>query len=309
MLIDETHKKWRNFSLVFLLVATAFYCWYPMRPPQGRSGGSAVGIAFGIIGSAFMAFAGLLGARKKFPVWRLGPAQTWMRGHLWLGLLSLPLILFHGAFRFGGTLTTVLMVLLVIVIVSGVFGAVLQHYMPRMMTREVPLETIFEQIDSVRAQLLEEADKSVAAVCGPLGVMAVGSRKLPAGGYSERGGATPAAAAAATPALALTEEESAPLRSFYLRQMRPHLEKPGTGGHPLADPGKASGIFEELRKRVPPMVRETVEDLEDICEEERQLRRQARLHHWLHGWLLLHIPVSLALLVLGAVHAYKALRF
>ncbi len=91
--------------------------------------------------------------------------------------------------------------------------------------------------------------------------------------------------------------------------MRPHLEKPGTGGHPLADPGKASGIFEELRKRVPPMVRETVEDLEDICEEERQLSRQARLHHWLHGWLLLHIPVSLALLVLGAVHAYKALRF
>src|SRR2546426_12335413 len=73
-----------------------------MRPPQGRSGGSVVGIAFGIIGSAFMAFAGLLGARKKFPVWRLGPAQTWMRGHLWLGVLSLPLILFHGAVRFGG---------------------------------------------------------------------------------------------------------------------------------------------------------------------------------------------------------------
>lgn len=309
MLIDKTHKKWRDFSLVFLLVAIAFYWWYPMRPPQGRSGGSAVGLAFGIVGSAFMAFAGLLGARKKVPVWRLGPAQTWMRGHLWLGLLSLPLILFHGVFHFGGTLTTVLMVLLITVIVSGVFGAVLQHYMPRMMTREVPLETIFEQIDSVRAQLLEEADKSIAAVCGPLGVMAVGSREFPAGGYSERIGAAPVAATAAAPAPTLSEEESAPLRSFYLRQLRPYLEKPGTGGHPLADPGKARGIFEELRKCVPPVVHETVTDLEGICEEERQLRRQVRLHHWLHGWLLLHIPVSLALLLLGAVHAYKALRF
>src|SRR2546426_7467478 len=105
-----------------------------MRPPQGRSGGSVVGIAFGIIGSAFMAFAGLLGARKKFPVWRLGPAQTWMRGHLWLGLLSLPLIVFHGAFRFGGSLSPALMGLLVIVIWSGVFRAGLPHYMPRMVT-------------------------------------------------------------------------------------------------------------------------------------------------------------------------------
>src|SRR2546426_7221312 len=105
VLIDETHKKWRNFSLVFLLVATAFYCWYPMRPPQGRNGGSAVGIAFGIIGSAFMVFAGLLGARKKFPVWRLGPAQTWMRGHLWVGPLRLPFIPFPRAIRFRGALT------------------------------------------------------------------------------------------------------------------------------------------------------------------------------------------------------------
>jgi hypothetical protein len=29
----------------------------------------------------------------------------------------------------------------------------------------------------------------------------------------------------------------------------------------------------------------------------------------LHGWLLLHIPFSLALIVLGAVHAVMALRW
>src|SRR5467141_1447223 len=220
MRIDKSQRGWAIASLIILAGSTTAYVFCAHESPRGATGGSPLGLLFGSVGFGFMIFATLLGARKRVPVWRIGRAQAWMRGHLWLGLLSLPLILFHGAFRFGGTLTTVLMVLLVIVIVSGVFGAVLQHYMPRMMTREVPLETIFEQIDSVRAQLLEEADKSVAAVCGPLGVMAVGSRKLPAGGYSERGGATPAAAAAATPALALTEEESAPLRSFYLRQMR-----------------------------------------------------------------------------------------
>jgi len=30
---------------------------------------------------------------------------------------------------------------------------------------------------------------------------------------------------------------------------------------------------------------------------------QERMHHWLHGWLLVHIPLSLALILLGAVHA------
>jgi hypothetical protein len=52
-----------------------------------------------------------------------------------------------------------------------------------------------------------------------------------------------------------------------------------------------------------------VADLEDICDEARQLLRQERLHHWMHGWLLLHIPLSLALILLGAVHAVMALRW
>src|SRR3989441_13106650 len=101
-----------------------------------------------------MVFAGLLSVRKKFRIWRVGRAQTWMRGHLWLGLLSLPLILFHGAFRFGGNLTTVLMVLLVLVIVSGGFGEGLPHLMPRMETHEGAAETNIHQIDSGRVALL-----------------------------------------------------------------------------------------------------------------------------------------------------------
>ena len=90
-----------------------------------------------------------------------------MRGHLWLGLLSLPLICFHAGFRFGGLLTTVLMILLIVVVASGIFGAALQHYMPSIVTERVPMETIFEQIGNIRAQLIAEADEMVDAMCGP----------------------------------------------------------------------------------------------------------------------------------------------
>jgi len=50
-------------------------------------------------------------------------------------------------------------------------------------------------------------------------------------------------------------------------------------------------------------------DLEEICEERRQLLAQRRMHLWLHGWLLVHVPLSFALLVLTAVHAVLSLRY
>ena len=56
------------------------------------------------------------------------------------------------------------MLLMLIVIVSGIFGAALQHYLPRMMTAQVPMETIYEEIPHVRAQLFEEADQLGKAV-------------------------------------------------------------------------------------------------------------------------------------------------
>src|ERR1700742_4620442 len=71
--------------------------------------------------------------RNRVPTWRLGRAKSWMRGHLWLGLLALPMILFHGGFHFGGTLTRVLMWLLIITVASGVDGALLQDSIPKKM--------------------------------------------------------------------------------------------------------------------------------------------------------------------------------
>jgi hypothetical protein len=50
-------------------------------------------------------------------------------------------------------------------------------------------------------------------------------------------------------------------------------------------------------------------DLQEICDERRQLIVQRKLHYWLHGWLLLHVPLSFAFLVLTAVHAVLSLRY
>ena len=282
MRIDKTHRPWMIATLALFAFSLAIYILYAVRAPGGPRGGSALGLTFGIAGYALMLYAGLLGARKKVPVWRIGRAQTWMRGHIWLGLLSLPLILFHGGFAFRGPLTAVLMWLFFIVIVSGVLGALLQHYIPRMMTSRVPMETIYEEIPHVRAQLCEEADQLVATVYGAEDVSTLAD---------------------------IEQEDRARFREIYLGKVRPFLADPDAMQLELADPRRSAEIFESLRRITVASVHPVLNDLENICEEEYQLSRQVRIYRWLHAWLLVHVPLSIALLALGAVHAVMALRY
>lgn len=251
-------------ATVFVAMTIA-YIVYALNTPGGPRGGTAIGLAFGVAGYAVMLFEGLLGARKKVPIWRVGRAQTWMRGHLWLGILTLPLIFFHAGFAFRGPLTAVLMALLVVVVASGVLGAILQHYLPRSITARVPMETIYEEIPHVRAQLRDEAEQLVTTL-----------------------------------AVEAEHDDKVRFHEAYAHSIRPFLDAPETA---------ASPVFESLRRTTPMAFHPTLEDLENICEEERQLNRQRRLYHWLHAWLLVHVPLSVALLLLGGIHAVMALRY
>jgi len=316
VLLDQSHRRWRIIFGAILLMASAAYVPYSRLSPLGPKGGSLPGLIYGIAGIALMLFAALLGLRKRFPVWRIGRAQTWMRGHLWLGLLSVPLVFFHAGFSMGGTLSSVLMVLLVIVAVSGIFGAALQHFMPRMMTQQVQMETIFEQIDSVRQQLSKEAE---------LLINTPASRPENAPLQMEKSGDAMAdlmAMAAKMEAMGVTPNQAATvllvqtappvtdsLRTFYELEVKPFLAGPRDTKHLLSVPAQARNRFQQLRTMAPPELQETVKDLESICEEARQLERQEKLHHLLHGWLLIHIPLSYALLLLSAVHAVMAFRY
>jgi hypothetical protein len=306
MLIDRTHRKWLIGSAAGLALATAVYVPYSVHAPQGPRGGSTLGLIYGIIGFLFMLFAGLLGLRKKFPVWRVGRAQSWMRGHLWLGLLSFPLIVFHSGFHFGGTLTRMSMWIFMFVWISGILGAALQHFMPRFQTAQLPMETIYEQIDHVRGQLAEEAAELVEETCSALeGEVSRASERQRAMSASAgtQGGLTVASG------LQANQQVSAQLRQFLKNEMRPYLERAGAHDRTLDKQMQAQKIFQQFRVLLPPELHSNLDDLENICEEKRQLDKQSRLHKILHGWLLVHIPLSYALLLLGTVHAVVALKF
>jgi hypothetical protein len=175
-IFNRAHVPWFVFVLLSTVAAVVLYVanFHPQRmpaaihlpayliqtPSEHRSvGGTPLGLIFGAISFAIFIFATLLGARKKVVLWRLGTLQRWMRAHIWLTLLTVPLVLLHSGFRLGGPMTTLLMALYAIVMVSGIYGLILQHQMPHLMMERLPAETVFEQIPHIRSQLYAAAEK------------------------------------------------------------------------------------------------------------------------------------------------------
>jgi len=317
LLLDRTHRPWAIATTGLFLASWGAYALYARLAVNGPRGGSWPGLAFGIAGTGLMVFAMLLVARKKARARRWGRAETWLRAHIWLGLLAYPLILFHAGMQLGGPLTTALMVIFTLVVATGAWGLGIQNFLPRVMTGEVSFETIYEQIDDILVKLAAEADEAVVAVAGPLAPEAPEPALVGAEAKAE--GAAPAGAdakgaAAAKPKAARRGKAAQPLeggadlKEFYLRVAQPYL----TGkARPAAfdKTTERSALFEQVRVSLPAPLHKSVTQLEEICEERRQLLTQKRLHHWLHGWLYLHVPLSWALVALTAVHAVQSLKY
>jgi hypothetical protein len=291
VLVDSKHKPWAAAALAVLAVGGGFYAVVFGAGSEGPIAATLPGLALGLLSFGFMAAAGLLGLRRRLPTWRVGRAAVWMKVHLWIGFAALPFAFLHSGFEFGGTLTTALMVLLIAVTASGLFLLALQHILPRMLMIQVPLETIYDQIEHVSEQLLHEADERVSAVSGPLGVEPPATVGEPAHKPKVQ-----------------PHEASPVLKDFYLGKVRGYLAG-RTAVEAFSSPARTALLFGQVRPSLPPALHEALDDLERICEERRQLDVQSRLQAWLHGWLLLHVPLSYALLLLSAVHAIQALRF
>jgi Na+-transporting methylmalonyl-CoA/oxaloacetate decarboxylase gamma subunit len=301
MRIDASHRSWALASFTVLAIAGLAYVAYALIYPGGPNGNSLPGLIYGIVGYLMMLYAGLMGARKKVPLWRIGRAKIWMRGHLWIGALSLPMILFHSGFTARGPLTIVLTVLLFLVVLSGLTGALIQHFVPRRMTSMVQFETIYEQIPHVREQLRAQASGIVEYLCTDPKSVSTSASVLETG-------RVPMAVAEEDPRVDLSDKYRDHLRQVYNTGILPFLRDPEADS-PLTDRTKAATFFEALRKQSPNSIRRTLGDLEAICEEQRQLSTQRRMYVWLHGWLLVHVPLSITLLVLGGIHGLIAVRY
>jgi hypothetical protein len=328
-----------------LLYVSAFH---PQRLPVGARfpqlsgdtpgyvnvGGTPLGLIFGSISFGIFIFAGLLGLRKKIPLWRVGTVQRWLRAHIWLTLLTIPLVILHTGFRLGGPMTTLLVTLYVIVMVSGIYGLTLQHYLPRLMNERLSTETVSEQIPFIRTQLCEAAEMmrarfapiEAAKTTSPR-VAPVGDRKstpaplvtsaagqaisAPANRTTHFGSTTRIASVAnAVEAAPLEPGDSASeavLFDFIDRQVLPYLRAGDSNRRRLGNPRYSDDIFRMIKLRVAAEYAPYIEEIQAWCDQRRMLDVQTRLQHWLHGWLFIHVPLSYLLIFMTAWHAFVTL--
>jgi hypothetical protein len=305
MIIDRQARPWAVATAAALVVSAALYAWYHAKVgTAGVSGGTGPGLAFGIAGSAAMLVALLLGLRKRYRTARVGRVFVWMQAHVWLGLLSFPLILFHAGFKphlWGGPLTQVTMWGFVAVFLSGVAGLILQQFIPTLILTRVPSETVYEQHRRVLRRLRIEAHRLVHSASSRV------DERDTFQVLQQIAAADSTASVAMSPAV--DEEAGRRLSRFYEAHVRPYMATRIRSNLALAKERSAGYVFEELQTMVPPAWRPLVDDLREIVEERRQMLRHRRLHQVLHGWLLVHVPLSYGVAVLAAAHAVSALRY
>ena len=350
------HIPWLLFVLAASAAATVLYLgqFHPERiPPNLRFfgdappdhdtiGGTQLGLSLGAISFAIFIFAALLGMRKKLPTWRMGHVQTWLRAHIWLTLLTIPLILLHSGFQLGGPMTTLLMALYAVVMVSGIYGLILQNRMPSLMKEQLPAEIVFEQIPLIRAQLCADAERLLKTYTSEATASDVSARSTPTvlaaaalpnvashavektptaeekpiGGQTHQG--TPLHPETIAPAEVPAAEVAGPtgdpvsealLADFLRKQVLPYLRARRGEKYRLGHPRESVRTFRFLSPRVAAPYRPRVVEMQGWCDERRLLDAQTRMQHWLHGWLLLHVPLSFLLILLTAWHAYVTLFY
>lgn len=324
MIINRQQWGWGVFVIAATVVAALLYVaeFHPERLPlriqlpaslhrdvreTGRSvAGTPLGLIYGGISAAIFVFAALLGLRRKRPTLKVGRLQTWLKGHIWLTLLTVPLILLHAGFSSGSPMTRWLLIVYAIVMLSGVYGLALQHFLPRLMKERVPLETIYEQIPHILNQFREAAQelrKSLEPAPVPVAATAVAISTTPIA----------AAATIAEPPTSTAEMAPDPsaqtLKQFLDEAALPYLAAHRGDKLLLGAQRVSDDQFRLLKISVGTDWQSKVDQLQAWCDERRQLDLQTKLQHWLHGWLLVHVPFSVLLLIFTAWHAIAALFF
>ena len=313
------HLRWFLAASVATGGAIAWYVFETLGTTRWPGGSSLVGLTYGIIAAVIIVFECLLGLRRtrffRTSRW-LGSAKFWMKAHIWLGLLAVPLVVMHSGCQWGGWLSTFVAGAFALVTGSGIFGWYMQNLIPRWLIEAVPEETIHSQIDAVAIQLCADARRVVG-----LHVPLVESHERSVHVSRSAGNLVTAGAPRRVgtmvervprPKQESPQELAIPqlLRDAVENEIEPYLLTGKSPDRGLHTTHRGVWYFEELRRRINDRELQTVvSTLEQLCERRRQMNTQQVLHFWLHGWLSIHLPLAMLLLILLAAHIWFALRY
>jgi hypothetical protein len=275
--------RWRRRGLVAGVALTASYVAYGARGfPHG---GTPIGIAYGVAGTLAILALLYFGVRKRSYRSTWGTLESWLQAHIYLGLLTAVVILFHTGFRFRDQVAVAAFATLLAVVASGLLGTFFYASVPR-------------RLSAVESEL------TPAELAAQLGQLAEAMVRL---------------AASRSQAFRLVCQgllaESAPRRLAGWRVMlgRPGAVRlaagPAGGGSTSGAAGGGAGQAAPWAAHLPRVPAGEQEELRQLLVLSRQRREllerlivQQRYRNLMSAWLYLHVPLSIALVVLVAAH-------
>ena len=224
--------------------------------------------ASGWILLAVMLFLASYNLRKKLTYPPLLSSATWLRLHVWVGLLSVVLFLWHVGWGMpNGLFEGALAGVYVGVAASGLGGLALSRLIPSRLTVRGE-EVLFERIPLYRRQLRERAE-----------VVIVESA-------SESGTTT--------------------LSEFYARRLADFFYGPRHAWRHVVQSTRVmtemSNELRSLERYLNDREREALRELTELVEAKDGLDYHHTMQGVLKGWLFVHIPLTYLLLVLTAAH-------
>ena len=172
--LRHANFRWLKIATILCLVAIASYLLIDVTPRH--NGGSWYGYTMGTIGAVLILWLTLLGLRKRAMTRGRWSLKAWTSAHVYLGLSLIVIGTLHTGFQLGWNVHTLAYALMMLVILSGIYGITVYAALPQGLSDARSEMTGPQMIDAVNsldkqiqsaAQPLSDADSEV--VLGSLG--------------------------------------------------------------------------------------------------------------------------------------------
>ncbi|QFT78673.1 hypothetical protein [Erythrobacter sp. THAF29] len=158
------HRNWRwlKIALALSLVAGLGYALIDQEPRP--NGGSWYGYTLGTIGLALIVWLSLLGIRKRKITTGHWSLKAWTSAHVWLGLSLIVIGTLHTGFQVGWNVHTLAYALMLLVILSGIYGVWAYATLPAELSANRKEMTRGDMIEALKA-----IDRQLETAAQPLG--------------------------------------------------------------------------------------------------------------------------------------------
>jgi hypothetical protein len=158
------HKRFRWLKIALLLSFLALLGYALIDVQPRHNGGSWYGYTLGTIGVLLILWLTMLGLRKRAMTRGRWSLKAWTSAHVYLGLSLIVVATLHTGFQLGWNVHTLAYALMMLVILSGLYGIVAYSILPEHLSASRSEMTRPQMIDAVM-----KLDRQLQTAAQPLG--------------------------------------------------------------------------------------------------------------------------------------------